>query len=335
MTMPKNVLATFTNLALLGLICVQCWTSPVCLAQNEKASINSSIANDGTGRIIVEARGELPKAAVIYTAKSQATAKVIAQRIDQTVHLTIKVIQGNAETVSLGISGSGQVTAVVGEQIESWSVRQVGTDRFLDLHLKEGATSANPLVSIRSAKLKLPVAIDLTHLTPGDAVGFDSTVSIEYESGVEGNVAEVTGFAPLGTKKNANRFQTSTGGQVKLSLKRSGASPDPVELVDTTLKGKVHDNGKSIQFQLHGTVQVSEPNAEITILSGNAAAINVPADANYRLQLAIENKRPVYRLVFTKRVNSRYRLILLQHSPRRAAIPAALTLPSERARSSH
>ena len=100
---------------------------------------------------------------------------------------------------------------------------------------------------------------------------------------------------------SAYRFQSATGGQIKLILNRAGASPDPVELSDTTLKGDVHANGNSIHFQFRATVHVTEPNAEITILSGNAAVTEVPTDANYRLRLAPGRTiRPVYKLVFPK-----------------------------------
>ena len=110
---------------------------PPCSAQNEKASINSSIAKDGTGRIVVEARGQLPQVPLVFTAKSDTTAKVSKRFIEQDVQLSIQIIQGDARTVSVGLRGAASVRAVDGDQIESWSVRQVGPNRFLDLKLKE------------------------------------------------------------------------------------------------------------------------------------------------------------------------------------------------------
>ncbi len=179
---------------------------------------------------------------------ADATAQVGTEFIEQVIQLTIKVIQGDAKTLSFGLNGEGQVTEVQGEGLQSWSVRQVGSERFLDLHLKEGVSEFKPSVSIRSPELTLPASIELTHLTPGESVGFDSMVNLKYAPGVEGTVIETSGFAPLDAGNRANRFQTTTGGQIKLSLNRSGASPAPVELVDTTLKGDVHPNGKSIRL---------------------------------------------------------------------------------------
>ena len=280
------------------------------------ASINSSIGNDGTGTIVVEARGQLPKPPVFYTASANATVQVGPEYIEQTIEVAIKVVQGDAKTLSLGITGEDQVTDVQSENLRSWSVRQEGALRFLDLHVNEKVTELVAQIKIRSLKLdlKIPVAIELTHLIPGGSVGFNSIVSIQYAPGVEGTVTEAIGFAPLVLEKGsdppkgqtsfrigkANRFQTAIGGQLKLILNRQGASPGPVELTETTLKGDMHANGDSIHFQFRGTAHVTEANAEITILSGNAAVNEVPTDLNYRLRLSTESDHPVYKLVFPK-----------------------------------
>lgn len=297
--MSRNTFGVFTSFGILGLLSLMILP---CYAQEEsdQASESSSTGEDGTRTIIVEARGPLPKPPVFYTASADATATVGVEQIEQVIQLTVKVIQGDAETLSFGLNGEGQVTDVQGKNIRSWSVRQEGAQRFLDLHVKENATDLQPVIKIRSRKLKLPATIDLTHLAPGKSVGFDSLVSVSYAAGVEGTVTAATGFAPLDAGDHSPRFQTATGGQIKLSLNRDGASPAPVELIDTTLKGDVHPNGKSVLFQLRGTAHVTALDTEITILSGNAAVSHVPSDTNYRLRLATENDRPVYKLQFSQ-----------------------------------
>ncbi len=326
--MCKTVITLIKPSCLLALISVMSLSSH---AQDEPdgASINSSIGNDGTGTIIVEAHGQLPKPPVFYTASANATAQVGSESIEQTIEVAIRVVQGDAKTVSFGINGEDQVTDVQGEGLKSWSVRQEGAQRFLDLHVNEKVTELKAQIKTRSRKLDLqaPDAIDLTHLTPGDSVGFDSTVSLQYASGVDGVVTDATGFAPLVFEKGSdplrpgqmtdvidsppkgqtpfrigrpNRFQTATGGQIKLVVNRAGASPGPVELTETTLKGDVHANGDSTHFQFRGTAHITEPNAEITILSGNAAVNEVSTDPNYRLRLSTESDHPVYKLVFPR-----------------------------------
>jgi hypothetical protein len=268
----------------------------------DAASINSSIAADGTGRIIVEAHGTLPTTPVIYSASANANITVGSDRIEQTMDVTIKVIQGKPTTLSLGIHGDDEITNVTGsnEILKSWSVRREGENRFLDLQINENPEQVEVKITTRSSELKLPVETNLTHLLPGAAIGFNSIVNVEYASGVQGKITEASGFAPLHASDQSKRFQTTTGGSLKVSLNRSGATADPVELIDTSLTGALHENQRSMSFQLRGTANVKEAGAEIVVLSGRAAVSNLPEKENYQLQLSTEDKPPVYKLVFAK-----------------------------------
>lgn len=267
----------------------------------DKATIGASIGEDGTGKIIVEARGELPKVPVFYTAGADAMVNVRPGRIEQEIRLAARIIQGKAETLTFGLSGSGEVVSVSGDGIQSWSVRREGEARFLDLRLVKDAVELNPLIEIRSGELELPASVDLTHLAPGKAVGFTSVITLSFAPGVDGTVAVAEGFLPVDADGPPNRFQTTTGGRLNLKLNRSGAVAGPVELADTQLKGEVHSDGRSASFQLRGVAEVTEADAALIILRGNAAASSVPANAGYRLELDEEGKgQPVYRLVFAE-----------------------------------
>ncbi len=284
-----------------------------CLAQeaSEQANISSSISKDGTRTIIVEASGQLPEPPLFFTARAQASAQVGLEQIEQAIQLNVTVIQGKASTLSFGLNGEGKVTEVKGKSLRSWSIRQEDSGgqensaRFLELHLDENVTELEAVIKIRSTPYQLPSTIDVTHLTPGEAVALDSIVSLAYSSGVSGSVTSVKGFSPLTSGKDGlldrtESFQTTTGGQIKLSLKRDGAVPGPVELVDTSLKGEVQPSGKSVKFQLRCTARVTEANAEITILSGHAAVSQLPSDPNYRLKLSTTDEHAVYTLVFAE-----------------------------------
>ena len=274
---------------------------------NNATSVNTSIGSDGTGTIVVEAHGQLPKPPVFFTATSNATAQVGAEFIEQTIDVAMKVVQGEATTLSLGLAGLDVVTEVQGDQLKSWSVRQEGAARFLDLNVNTNTTELKILVRVRSRKLELknPETIELSHLTPGSAVGFDSHLVLQYSPGVEGAVTEATGFAPLneglqtsGTRPT--RFRSSTGGLLRLVVNRAGTTPGPVELTETSLNGTSHANGNSVLFQYRSTALVTIDNAEIIILSGGAAPSSVPTEASYRLRLVTENGSPVYKLIFPK-----------------------------------
>lgn len=288
-----------TRLTFVGLVAAMTLTA---MAQEEsnQASINSSIGSDGTGKIVVEARGTLPEPALIFTASSKAVAKVGTSLIEQVIDLNAKVVQGKAKTLSFGIVGPGRIIAVDSEGIESWSVRQVGAERFLDLNVKQDLNEITCSIKMQSSELEIPTTVDLTHLSPGDAIGFNSLVTINFAGEIDGSVTEASGFSPLESNDRSSRFQSATGGRIQLSLNRTGAAPAPVEFSDVTLTGDLHANGKSIDFELRGTASVSQDKTEITVLSGRAAVSEIPDSEDYHLRLTREGDRMVYQLVFPK-----------------------------------
>lgn len=280
-------------------------TANPCFAQqeSENANVSSTIRPDGTGIITIEARGPVPEPPVFFSASANATAVVGFEHVEQSIGIDIRVVQGKAKTLSLELQGNDEVTAATGENLKSWAVRKADSKRFLDLKFVESADQLSVSVTLRSAKYKLPSEVELTHIAPGEAIGFLSTIAIQFAPEVEGKMIAAEGFAPLESKTSSGKlqsfhFQTSKGGQVKLSLGRSGSAPSPVELVDTKLDGKLLENGKSIQFTLLSTAKITQPNAEVTILSGNAAVSSIPSSDQFRLRLDTTGEIPAYKLLF-------------------------------------
>ena len=91
-----HVVKPFCLLTLISLMSLSCPAQEA----PDGASINSSIGNDGTGTIIVEAHGQLPKPPVFYTASANATVQVGPEYLQQAIEVTIKVVQGDANPVA-------------------------------------------------------------------------------------------------------------------------------------------------------------------------------------------------------------------------------------------
>ncbi|MEO1529528.1 MAG: hypothetical protein AAFX06_29240 [Planctomycetota bacterium] len=250
--------------------------------------------------IILETRDPPPEPPLFYTANANARVKVGAERIEQDIRLNIKIVQGKPDTLSFGINGGGTVKEVSGDGLVSWSVRQSDAGRFLDLQVKEDVEKLNPVVKIVSDEIRLPATIELSHLTPGDSIGFNSVVVVQYNGGVVANVNELAGFVPLDDVEAMDRFQTATGGRIILALNRAGAAPADVELTETKLAGLLHPNGNSVDFEFRGTARVAKAGAELILLSGAAAISQIPADENYRLQLGTVDDQVAYKLTFEK-----------------------------------
>ncbi|MEM6469834.1 MAG: hypothetical protein AAF802_09805, partial [Planctomycetota bacterium] len=262
----------------------------------QQDSDSSESKNGAT--IVFETRDPPPEPALFYTANAKARVKVSEERIEQDIRLSIEVVQGKPETLSFGINGDGEVKDVSGEGLLSWSIRQTDLGRFLDLHVKEDSERLSPIIKIDQDDFQLPVRLELTHLTPGDTIGFNSVVEMQYTPSVDASVTDLAGFVPLGTGDAPKGFQSATGGRIELALNRSGAAPADVELTETSLIGTRHPNGKSVSFQFRATAKVSLSGAELTVLTGNAAISEFPADENYRLRLATVGDQNVYQVVF-------------------------------------
>ncbi|MDX1925544.1 MAG: hypothetical protein SFV81_03440 [Pirellulaceae bacterium] len=257
---------------------------------------------------IILSPGRSKPLAFLYAASARANVTVNAKSIEQTIQLQVRIVQGETskgESISLGLGGAGDVVDVQGDAIASWAVRTVDKLRYLDLQLKpivEGAQAADKTatIRIRSEHNQLPNKVELAHLMPGKALGFDSQVEIQYVDGVTGKIVAAEGFAPLVSGKAIDRLQTATGGRLELQLDRDSALPPAAELRDATLVGDLHASGKSVSFQLRGTANVTVAGTRLRALSGNAAISQLPASDDYRLELVNAASGPVYEIVFPK-----------------------------------
>lgn len=283
-------------------VCITTLVTGACFAQEtaDKASLRASLGNDGAGTFVVEAHGLPPAPPPLFTASASAKATVSKEQIDQSITVTVKVIQGTTETVKLGLKGTAVVVDIQGDGIASWAVQQSGDDRFIEIVYNDKITQATATIQLRSQAPALPGQAKLSHLLPGDAVGFTSSLDVLFEPGVVGKTASADGFYPLLSSGTANQFHTSTGGTLTLSLAASGTAPAPISIGNMELTGQLDASGDSIAFQYTGTANVSKPGSELRILAGNAALDKLPQDPGVRLILESTNEGAVYELRFAE-----------------------------------
>ena len=291
-----------TLLHLLVLTCL-----PAFAQDSPEASVGASIGGDGAGKIIVEARGELPKPPVFHTSEITNAVTIRSKQIDYAVTAKVRILQGDAETISFHTRGVADVTAVEGATVAAWSVRWgAKKKRYIDITLKKAekpVTDHQFTIRMQDKNLKLPASSQITNLAPGgdESAGFSQVVTLNYADGVEGRVTKLEGFLPVDAKDaSPNQFQTSVGGSFVVHLNRSGAAPGPVELSEVKITGEIHPDGRSGVFELAGTATVTQANATLLVLGGNAAASSVLENPGYRLQLKPGAETPYYQLVFDK-----------------------------------
>ena len=316
---------SFTKLFLLQcIVCTGLWllgAAQPCIAQEADATESAVPVADEARTIIINPSRTKPLA-FLYAASSRAVVRVGMKEIQQLIHLKIRVVQGersHEETVSLGLGGMGDVIEVEGDTIASWAIRTTGASRFLDLQLRKvdnsktatdtpthdkdrdgQATELVATIRIRSRHTTLPGTVELAHLMPGKALGLDSQLEIQYEKGIAGKIIVADGFAPLVSSNRVDRLQTATGGRLELRLDRDSTLPPAIEMLSTTLVGDLHATGKSINFELRGTANVTVAGTRLRVLSGNVAISQLPTSQDYSLELLQSESAPVYELVFPK-----------------------------------
>lgn len=268
---------------------------------NADQATADQVLDTGEGGIVIlrNAIGKT-KLPVIFSGSLDANVNVSSDSVAQQITLKAKVIQGEAKTLTFGITGPGLVTEVTGKGLTSWAVRKAGKSRFLDLHVEEDIEVLQAVIKINSNDLTLPAQHELTHLTAGDSIGFAAVISIRNDAQVVAKIAKADGFVPLDGQNGVQRLQTNQGGQILLQLSRSNGAPAPVEITNSTLIGTLHPNGKSIEFQLRGKVVVSQEDATLKVLSGNAAISQSPNVAGTRLQLVSTGKQTLYQMHYDK-----------------------------------
>lgn len=85
-------------------------------------------------RILVIPSEEKKPAPLFFSTDAEVSVRAGMERSEGTFSLVVKIHQGRPETLSVGLTGEGEVVSVTGDGLRSWAVRrEEGGMRFLDL----------------------------------------------------------------------------------------------------------------------------------------------------------------------------------------------------------
>ena len=251
-----------------------------------------------TPATIVLQTGKPTPPAFLYSASVASIATVDSSAVKQSLKLEIRAVQGTWGSVSLGLAGVGEITNVIGGGITSWSVRVAGEERFLDLQIQTEAKEVFAEVIAVSPVASLPSTIDILHMKPSKALGFDYRIKIDFDRSITGKLLAADGFSPLVSQERAVELQSTKGGRITLQIDRSSAFPPPIELVQCSVSGALQSEGESILFTLRGEARVNREKSTLRILAGNVALNKLPGNDNYTLELVQTDAGPTYVLNF-------------------------------------
>lgn len=241
---------------------------------------------------------------LFFSATAAVRLKPTLAGLTSEQNLVFKILQGRPETLSLGLSGEGEVTAVTGEGLRDWSVR-VAADgsRFLDLRplLPEARDAKGPeQLSVQiHTKLALPEPSggDVTVLlpTPGAATALALEVTLPPDPLLDVQLLKAEGLAPLAN--GAEKKLVATGAAaMALRISPAGTAAKGLEMLDLKLDGRLAPDGNSVTFLLGGTARSVASGASIELCHG-AALVSGVSGEGWHVVLRPETQGGGYELV--------------------------------------
>lgn len=261
---------------------------------------NAQDVDTGGEQAIILKTVPRPAPTFLYTASAETNTFIGIDAVRHETTLDVRIVQGKPGTITLELKGPGDIESVEGEPLIAWSVRNQDGSRFLDLVLQNDASQFSGRLVMSAKRSQRDRVLDLGHLAPGKAVGFNSIVNLEFVKSVTGQIVTADGFAPLASdlpNSKTKQVQTSTGGRLTLELNRK-VDRDPVTFVDAQLVGELEEGKQSIAFRLTARAQVNSAGATLPVLSGLAAIAELPTKNDFQLRLLTSNQEPAYELIF-------------------------------------
>ncbi|TAE77417.1 MAG: hypothetical protein EAZ84_04160 [Verrucomicrobia bacterium] len=225
--------------------------------------------------VLVEVDKEKP-IPLFFSAETNTDITAGIGRVQGTITAKLRVHQGRPEMMSLGLTGTGDVTGVAGEGLKTWTVRlESDGKRFLDLKplLPEDPkteTAKEFTVTITTLHADTKQAFDLLLPAPGSAVGFSSVISLSGDGDATATLMAIEGMQAMKSENGVDRFSGSGAGRLNVKVDLKGAAPRPLELAAATLEGQVTAEESSVSFKLRGTVEVRHAGEAIELLEGVA-----------------------------------------------------------------
>jgi hypothetical protein len=275
--------------------------------KNDNAKPPTALPPDGS-RIVIETSTPPPPAPLFFSATVNQTIRLGSAEITGEAKLKIQIVQGRPEVIALGLSGEGEIVSVSGKGLRDWSVRQGTADggkRFLDVRPLLPAGAPEPkefelIVQTRQRKPSIPGTSGMLLITPGDAVGFVSRITLTPDANVDFRIVSATGMTAVGEPTGTRvplQFTATTEGKIDVMLMQRGTTLASAEILNAQLVGRVNEATSSVDFRLRGQLRVQKAGSRLWVLSGDAALNEKVSGEGWHVELIHANGGYFYELV--------------------------------------
>lgn len=152
------------------------------------------------GRVVLAWRAgdEVADGTLFFSGMETTEMRVGSGLLRQASLLEMRVLQGKLEALTLRMEGTGEVLAVVGDDVVGWSVREADDGRFLDVKLGRPAESAVVLrVEAQAALAAMPVRVGPLRFSPVGALRHSGWLRVANEGAVKVEVEDPEGLVQM------------------------------------------------------------------------------------------------------------------------------------------
>jgi hypothetical protein len=258
-------------------------------------------AQDSDERVVLVPWSKAPKEApLFFSATAEVNARVGLETVTSEQKIQFRIHQGKAETLTLALNGAGEITEVTGAGLRDWSLRVAENGaRFLDIRpaLVEAKLPTDVLEVLVKTRLKVEREVaGLVLPGPGSATGFSLTASIAVDPGVDLRVTQADGLIPV--EGALNRKFVATGlAAIGMRVSPAGTDARGLEVMNSTLDGKLSEDGNSMSFRITGTARSAAEGSAVELLSGGAALADGVSGDGWHVALRRKDEAWVYDLV--------------------------------------
>ncbi|GAA5116097.1 hypothetical protein JIN84_19530 [Luteolibacter yonseiensis] len=254
---------------------------PICCA----ALAAISTAQEPDKRFVVLPIGDLPTTApkpvpLFFSVAAEVKAQAGPETITSEQRIDFKIHQGKAETLTLALSGNGEVASVTGDGLRDWSVRVEGDGaRFLDLRpvidTENPPTALQVIVKTRAKAVRPTNALLLP--APGSATGFSLKVVLAADEGTELRIGRAEGLVPVEQGK-VHQFLGHGVASLEFATSPAGFISPDIELTDTKLTGLLAADGNSVSFRLETLARAGTEGVKTRLIEGVALSGNISGE---------------------------------------------------------
>ena len=243
----------------------------VCLLLALTAAV---FAQDSDDRVILVPLGKVPKEVpLFFSVKAEVKAQASLSAVTSEQRIDFKIHQGKPETLTLALTGQGEVLSVTGQDLRDWSVR-VAADgsRFLDVRplLVEGTPLTDVQVQVKT-RLKLAKhSATLLLPGPGPATGFALSLTLNTDSALDLRVLKADGLFPVDAANN-HQFLGYGLANLEIAVAAGGTGSRGLELLNAALTARLAADGGNVSFRLTGTARAAAAGSATELFSDGAA----------------------------------------------------------------